>query len=142
MLISLNVLKMISVCVSSSADCKQLHDSASSCGLAVLVYRRVPCYRTPSLSHPLLCMVLIPGGTLDIPRPPPPIKAPLVMVFSKVKRLSPGCAFIRVIRYTPVHSMGRRLMSVSCCELVSEGERSPPKNLGILRSIRQTYSYE
>ena len=49
--------------------------------------------RTPAAG--LLRMVLITGGTLDTT---PPYKAIPIMIFSKVKKLSPGCAFIRVIR--------------------------------------------
>ena len=44
----------------------------------------------------LLCIVLTTGSTLDTTLP---YKAPSVMIFSKIKTLSPGCAFIRVIPY-------------------------------------------
>ena len=37
-------------------------------------------------------MVLVTGGTLDVPRPPRR-KAPSMLIFSKVTKLSSGCAF-------------------------------------------------
>ena len=75
-----------------------LYDSSDRSSEGVLS-TRMTCqhlrYHAPQLRGS--CALCLSPGVRQIPHPP--IQAPPVMIFSDVKKLSPGCAFICVVRY-------------------------------------------